>query len=53
MRPNEYVKGSLERTIIHWTTLLNDCYRPMPAFENDPVNDRKGDLTRPWLETFD
>ena len=27
--------------------------RDMPALEKDPVNDRKGDLTGPWLETFD
>jgi hypothetical protein len=27
--------------------------REMPALENAPVNDRKGDLTGPLLETFD
>lgn len=25
----------------------------MPALEKTPMNDRKGDLTGPWLETVD
>ena len=33
--------------------MKSDRLRDMPALENDPVNDRKRDLTVPWLETFD
>jgi len=34
-------------------TLVKVSYRDMPALENVPVNDRRGDLTGLWLETSD